>query len=91
MKFRPSTRFDQEGQTCVARNIIVYGSDEDRSNCWSVFDSRVLTISSDLPTVLQVLNEVVPNLEEVSVATRRGSHGKRNDSIVRLFTCIFLL
>ncbi|XP_033176194.1 heterogeneous nuclear ribonucleoprotein K [Bombus impatiens] len=42
---------------------------------------RVLTISSDLPTVLQVLNEVVPNLEEVSVATRRGSHGKRNDSI----------
>ncbi|OAD58498.1 Heterogeneous nuclear ribonucleoprotein K [Eufriesea mexicana] len=25
---------------------------------------RVLTISSDLPTVLQVLNEVVPNLEE---------------------------
>lgn len=60
---------------------------EDRNNCWSVFDSRVLTISSDLPTVLQVLNEVVPNLEEVSVATRRGSHGKRNDSIVRLFTC----
>ncbi|KYM80402.1 Heterogeneous nuclear ribonucleoprotein K [Atta colombica] len=27
---------------------------------------RVLTISSDLPTVLQVLNEVVPNLEEIS-------------------------
>ncbi|KYQ53389.1 Heterogeneous nuclear ribonucleoprotein K [Trachymyrmex zeteki] len=29
---------------------------------------RVLTISSDLPTVLQVLNEVVPNLEEVTIS-----------------------
>lgn len=37
-----------------------------RCNSWSPSDSRVLTISSDLPTVLQVLNEVVPNLEEVS-------------------------
>nr|XP_012232276.1 PREDICTED: heterogeneous nuclear ribonucleoprotein K [Linepithema humile] len=32
---------------------------------------RVLTISSDLPTVLQVLNEVVPNLEENG--SRHGS------------------
>lgn len=38
----------------------------DQYNSGSPSDSRVLTISSDLPTVLQVLNEVVPNLEEVS-------------------------
>ncbi|CAK9819143.1 Heterogeneous nuclear ribonucleoprotein K homolog, partial [Anthophora quadrimaculata] len=44
---------------------------ESWSNCWSVFDSRVLTISSDLSTVLQVLNEVVPNLEENG--SRHGS------------------
>ncbi|KYN18032.1 Heterogeneous nuclear ribonucleoprotein K [Trachymyrmex cornetzi] len=31
---------------------------------------RVLTISSDLPTVLQVLNEVVPNLEEKALYLR---------------------
>lgn len=36
------------------------------NNTSSIFDSSVLTISSDLETVLQVLNEVVPNLEEVS-------------------------
>lgn len=39
----------------------------DQDNHRDPSDSRVLTISSDLPTVLQVLNEVVPNLEEVSV------------------------
>ncbi|KAI4504028.1 hypothetical protein M0802_000499 [Mischocyttarus mexicanus] len=32
--------------------------------CWDCFDFRVLTISSDVSTVLTVLNEVVPNLEE---------------------------
>ncbi|KAG5327759.1 HNRPK protein, partial [Pseudoatta argentina] len=36
---------------------------------------RVLTISSDLPTVLQVLNEVVPNLEET-----RFQNGSRHGS-----------
>lgn len=32
---------------------------------FDLFAFRVLTISSDLETVLQVLNEIVPNLEEV--------------------------
>ncbi|KAI4493484.1 hypothetical protein M0804_001660 [Polistes exclamans] len=34
---------------------------------WINSTVSVLTISSDLPTVLTVLNEVVPNLEEVSI------------------------
>nr|KAF7425909.1 hypothetical protein H0235_008347 [Vespula pensylvanica] len=43
-----------------------------RTSCVVVFLKRgVLTISSDLTTVLQVLNEVVPNLEENG--SRHGS------------------
>lgn len=60
-------------RTSFARGCIVdiartrnHATDKGQHNSGSLSDSRVLTISSDLPTVLQVLNEVVPNLEEVS-------------------------